>query len=155
MNINQRAGIRIKQLRKASGVSQKELSGQLVEMGFRMTQPYLVRVEQGQKSLKLDEAAAIAELLGVDAAQLLYGTVDQEISAIQAQQEDAKAELDKHLQRLEEINAKLAKIDSLEERKSALRRERSDLHHAIAYYRLTIRTAEQRLADLSESCEAG
>src|SRR6476660_3834677 len=88
-----RVGSRVRQLRKAAGVTQTELADQLTKLGLSFHQPKLVQVEQGRRSLKFEEAQAIAQILGVDVSLLIYGAEDAAVAAVQEQRQDALREI--------------------------------------------------------------
>jgi transcriptional regulator with XRE-family HTH domain len=88
VDFNQRVGARVKQYRQAAGVSQTQLATVLSTLGMPFHQQAIVRVERGQRPLRLEEALAVAENLGIDMALLLYDTSDAEKLALEEQIQD-------------------------------------------------------------------
>jgi transcriptional regulator with XRE-family HTH domain len=62
---------RLREIRKARDLSQTELARRMTEEGRPMNKAALLRIENGQRGLSLDEALALAELLKVAPAHLL------------------------------------------------------------------------------------
>lgn len=58
-------GRNIQELRKACGLTQSELAQQLTDLGLPFRQQTVVKIEQGQRPARLQEAAAIAGILEV------------------------------------------------------------------------------------------
>ena len=89
-------------------MSQAQLAQELASRRFPWVQQTAVRVESGSQPLKLEEAVAIAEILGVDMAKL-YGSprnAQRDAAALQLQISSAniarlrrqKAEIDRNLE---------------------------------------------------------
>jgi transcriptional regulator with XRE-family HTH domain len=55
--------LRMRLLREAHGVSQAEVAARVTRMGVPLPQQTIARIETGKRSLRLDEAAAIARAL--------------------------------------------------------------------------------------------
>src|SRR5215217_7258380 len=72
-NFNKRLGVNIRRFRKAANMTQAQLAQELTRRSFPWVQQTVVRVESGSQPLKLEEAIAIAEILGVDLVKL-YGS---------------------------------------------------------------------------------
>jgi transcriptional regulator with XRE-family HTH domain len=125
-DFNRRVGRTVQQFRKGAGLSQAELAQELAERGFPFGQTTVVKVEQGSRPLKLEEAQAIAELLGVSTPVLMSRAWNPELRAISDAAEQLREALDR--------------IDVLVKRK-----ERID--HEIARLERMQRDAERRLAD--------
>lgn len=66
----QSVGQRIQQKREERGWQQAELARRMVEAGFQYNQVTISKIEKSQRSLRLDEAAALASALHVDLAWL-------------------------------------------------------------------------------------
>ena len=66
MNINQRFGRRIKEIRKAKGLSQERLAN-LAEVD----RTYLPEVERGERNISLVVAEKIANALGVKLSKMI------------------------------------------------------------------------------------
>ena len=62
---------RLKERRADHNVSQNELARRMTEEGRPMSKAALLRIENGQRGLMLDEALALAELLNVATGHLL------------------------------------------------------------------------------------
>ena len=68
----QAVGRAIQQLRKGLGMSQADLATLLTDEGIPGFYPQtIVKIEQGKRSLKFVEAVAIANVMGIDATDLL------------------------------------------------------------------------------------
>lgn len=57
---------RLRELREWLGVSQADLARRMTELGFRMHQTAVAKIERGERPLRLDEAGALAYLLDTD-----------------------------------------------------------------------------------------
>jgi len=62
---------RLREIRDDRGFSQAELARRMTEAGRPMSKAALLRIEKGTRGLSLDEAVALAELLGVAPAHML------------------------------------------------------------------------------------
>jgi transcriptional regulator with XRE-family HTH domain len=80
-DFNQRVAANIRRFRKAAGMSQAELAHELTARGFSWVQQTVVRVENGSQPLKLEEAATVGKVLGVDVSVLSGSAEDEEIAA--------------------------------------------------------------------------
>lgn len=69
-DFNHRVGWNLRRFRNDAGLSQADLATALAVRGFPFQQPTVLKVERGSRPLKLDEAYAIAEVLGIDPANL-------------------------------------------------------------------------------------
>src|SRR4051794_35884755 len=65
------AGENVGVLRRGSGMTQTELAEAVSERGIPFRQQTIVKIEKGQRPLRLREADAIAAALGVDLAALV------------------------------------------------------------------------------------
>ena len=83
-------------LRKASGLSQTDLADMLAARGFSFQQPMVGKVERGERPLKADELAVIAQILSVRASDLLEDSPVAEAAAAAAQWRNAEAEIAIH-----------------------------------------------------------
>lgn len=63
-------GRNLRVLRTVAGLSQAELARNIEARGVQMVQQTVAKIETGQRSLRLHEAVATAEVLGVTIAQL-------------------------------------------------------------------------------------
>jgi transcriptional regulator with XRE-family HTH domain len=75
-DFNQRVGENLHQIRKAAGLSQADLAERLTARGLSFQQPTILKLEKGSRPLRLEEASAIAEELGVNVAALLQSNRD-------------------------------------------------------------------------------
>jgi transcriptional regulator with XRE-family HTH domain len=62
---------RLREMRKARGLSQAELAQLMTERGTPMNKAALLRIEKGERGLSLDEALAFAAVLNAAPAHLL------------------------------------------------------------------------------------
>jgi transcriptional regulator with XRE-family HTH domain len=73
MNINKEFGMRVKELRKAKGLSQEKLASQA------MVHPnYIGMVERAERNITLENIKKIADGLGVDIPTLFYFSKSEE-----------------------------------------------------------------------------
>lgn len=63
---DEQVGRNVQELRKARGLTQTELAERLAARGLPFRQQTVVKVEKGQRPLRLQEADAIASVLAVD-----------------------------------------------------------------------------------------
>ncbi len=62
---------RLKEVRKARGMSQAELAERATQAGVPLGKLALMRIENGQRGVSLDEMVALTELLGASPAHML------------------------------------------------------------------------------------
>jgi transcriptional regulator with XRE-family HTH domain len=94
-------GARVRSLRKTRGWSQERLAEQMQLLGFGWLQSTVAKTENGQRPLRLNEAAALAEVLGVPLAQATQPLPDDEdltalreqISQVSAAEEALRASI--------------------------------------------------------------
>lgn len=117
-DFNHRLGANVQRFRKAADMSQAELAHQLTERGFSFQQPTVLKVEKGTRPLKVDELAAIAEVLQINPGSLLE-QVDERLAALdQLRAADAaiaryNRERDQHRQAVERLDQEIAKNERL------------------------------------------
>jgi transcriptional regulator with XRE-family HTH domain len=71
-------GARMRQVRERNGVSQGSLAANLIIMhGISWHQTTVAKVEAGERPIRLGEAVAVAEVLGVPLATLVLGDGDE------------------------------------------------------------------------------
>lgn len=70
---NQRIGRSVQFLRQSAGLTQTDLAAALSARGLAFRQQTVVKVESGQRPLRLQEAEAIADALGVEVRQIVSG----------------------------------------------------------------------------------
>jgi transcriptional regulator with XRE-family HTH domain len=110
---NRRVGRNVQRFRKAAFLSQAELAQELAERGFPFGQTTVVKVEHGSRPLKLEEAYAIAELLGVSTPVLMsHGNPELEDAAEQLH--SALQGISVRLRRRERIDQEIAKFEALQ-----------------------------------------
>ncbi|MGW7706318.1 helix-turn-helix transcriptional regulator [Streptomyces sp. NPDC054771] len=68
--------LRMKLLREARGLSQAEIATRLSRMGVAVPQQTIARIETGKRSLRLDEATAIARALNADLLDMVQDPVE-------------------------------------------------------------------------------
>jgi len=85
MDFNQRVGANIQEIRKAAGWSQADLASELTRRGLPFYQPTILKIEKGSRPLKFEEAAHIADALGVDMAALFRVVDDENMASAIAQ----------------------------------------------------------------------
>ena len=79
---------RLREERERAGLSQADLAGRLSDvLNDAIYHSAVARMESGKRSVKIDEAIAIADVLGVRLAELLEDrdTVDDRIDELQIQ----------------------------------------------------------------------
>ena len=64
-------GTSVRLRRQQIGMTQVDLSGELTRLGLRMEPTTVTRLETGKRPVRLEEAVAIAQVLGVGLAELL------------------------------------------------------------------------------------
>lgn len=62
---NEKTGTAVKARRRALGMSQARVAAAMTESGLPMRQQTILKIEQGSRSLRLDEGLAMAGILGV------------------------------------------------------------------------------------------
>jgi transcriptional regulator with XRE-family HTH domain len=102
-DFNRRVGANLQRFRKATGMSQDGLAHELARRGLPFRQQTILKVEGGARPLKFEEAAAIAEILGLASADLLFVySEEQERADATAQLEEALAGIAASRRRFEE-----------------------------------------------------
>lgn len=71
------AAANIKELRKETGMSRRELVDKLAERGVSLHQTSLRRVEEGEQAVKIEEAIAMADIFGMTLEQFVTSPVDR------------------------------------------------------------------------------
>jgi transcriptional regulator with XRE-family HTH domain len=121
-------GRRMRQERERLAITQGGLANGLGELGMKLDPTAVTRIEKGDRGLRLNEALAIAQVLGCTLDYLLdpYPTpslddeierlverldeVDQRVHAAQTQAEHAQAMVASAVQQRDAISAQLAKL---------------------------------------------
>lgn len=62
---------RVRQLREAAKIPQTKLAERLAERGVKIDPTSITRIEKGTRGIRLDEAVAIADVLGVPLEETL------------------------------------------------------------------------------------
>jgi transcriptional regulator with XRE-family HTH domain len=72
--------------REARGISQEELAQRMTERGFGFSQATVWKIEQGKRPVKIDEAAALADALGLITWSSLFASPQdaRHVAAVQA-----------------------------------------------------------------------
>ncbi len=70
---------RLRETRKARGMTQGDLGGLMREAGYPMDKAAVQRVEKGERGISLDEALAFASVLSAVPAQLLTPPGDEDV----------------------------------------------------------------------------
>lgn len=138
-----RAGLRVPQLREAAGLSQWDLSARLLAMGlpqFRF-QNQVSRVELGRRFLTREEAAAFADVLGVDINVLLDGTDDVDVESLRRQQAEHLKNMGGDQLELAELKRKSRLTDTEIERYAQLEGD-------IAYHDSMARLLDTKISQL-------
>lgn len=65
---------RVRQVREGQGWSQEELARRLSEVGLRLDPTAITRLERGERSVRVEEAVAVAQTLGVPLDELLQSS---------------------------------------------------------------------------------
>lgn len=102
-DFNRRVGANLQKLRKATGMSQDGLARELARRSLPFRQQTILKVEGGARPLKFEEAAAIAEIIGlVSTDRLVNYDEAQEHEAAAAQFDAALAGIQESRRRFEE-----------------------------------------------------
>lgn len=81
MTMDEIFGESVATVRGLKGLSQRQLCGLLAELGFGIDPPALSRIESGSRSVRLSEAASIAEALEIDLSALTSGISSTDIES--------------------------------------------------------------------------
>jgi transcriptional regulator with XRE-family HTH domain len=133
-------GLKVKRLREGAGLSQTRLAELMTEKGAPFNQPGIVRVEQAQRVLSLDEALIMCQVLEVDLDVLIDDPEDLEYTNIQRQLDSAKAEIAARQKKIAGMKAKIA------EYQAAI----PDIEDEISYYRKVWSHHKQRMSRLAD-----
>ncbi|MFD5218061.1 helix-turn-helix domain-containing protein [Streptomyces tendae] len=136
--------LRMRLMREARGISQAEVAARVTRMGVPLPQQTIARIETGKRSLRLDEAAAIARALNVELPDLMSAPVEVRNARKQLQ------EAQKRLQKLgearfdAEVALEHAERARLEQRAQLqqLRDEEAQAQAAVEHLRAEIATAQ-------------
>lgn len=100
-------GAQVRAARQARGWSQKVLAAHLLEhAGVKLGQSGVVRLENGRRPTRLNEAVDIAWFLSIDLTPLFETPTEEEISAARAELLDAEVRRDAAAARLQGLLAK-------------------------------------------------
>lgn len=115
---------RMREERRRAGVSQADLAQRLTEMIGRQVDPSAVaRAEKHQRGVRLDEAIAIAEVLGVGLEAMLRdrGAVDDELDQLRQelsqhvwQQDQARNQLSRAQDSIAATERRIAELEASE-----------------------------------------
>jgi transcriptional regulator with XRE-family HTH domain len=112
-DFNHRLGERVMRLRKANGLSQADLAGMLAARGFSFQQPMIGKVERGERPLKADELAVIAQILSVRASDLLEDSPVGQAAAAATQWRNADAEIAIHRHQIQVHERAIEHVEGL------------------------------------------
>lgn len=101
-------GGRIRVVREAQGMSQQDVADQVADHGVRWHQTTVAKVEAGERELRLSEAVAVADVLGVEVAVLVGADHDDTAEA-----QGRAAELDAMAQWVESRRRRVRGADEL------------------------------------------
>jgi transcriptional regulator with XRE-family HTH domain len=99
-------GSRMRQARERAGLSQEQLAANLVLMhDVNWHQTTVRRTESGERPIRLSEAIAVADLLGVPLSELAHGAADdtprtERVALAYAALADVRQDIDRRLTRL-------------------------------------------------------
>jgi transcriptional regulator with XRE-family HTH domain len=115
-DFNARVGANVELFRKAADLTQTELAKQLSHRGFAFQQQGILKIEQGTRPLRLEEARTIAELLNVP-LDVLFEQTDERLAALEQlnSTEAAIARCDAeravHAQQVDRLTAEIAEYE--------------------------------------------
>ncbi len=66
-------GRRVRELREAAGLTQRQLASQMTAAGHTMHQTTIAKIEAGQRPVLVKESSALAGVLGVSQADMMPG----------------------------------------------------------------------------------
>jgi transcriptional regulator with XRE-family HTH domain len=123
-----RAGIRVRPIRRAAGVTMTTLAAELHALGLLRygKAPRLVALEHGQTLLSREEAELIARVLGTTPEVIMAGTDDEELERLKAELAGIVAEGREHRRQLRPLEDKLRETGAL----TKAERSRYDKHAA-------------------------
>jgi transcriptional regulator with XRE-family HTH domain len=133
-------GLKVKRLREGAGLSQTRLAELMTARGAPFNQPGIVRVEQAQRVLSLDEALIMCQVLNVDLDVLIDDPQDFEYTTLKRQEDKAQ----------EEIAARQKKIASMKAKIAEYQAAIPDVETEISYYRKVAANARQRISRLAD-----
>jgi transcriptional regulator with XRE-family HTH domain len=120
---NQRVGANLQRLRKAAWWSQADLADQLAARGLPFGQPTVLKVEKGARPLKLEEACAIAETLGVSLAALSQYVDNEQAAEAVAQIQRSNLTIAGGIRAIEDQHKRIEELHQLMERFRAVKRD--------------------------------
>lgn len=124
--------LRMRLLREARGISQAEIAARVTRMGMALPQQTIARIETGKRSLRLDEATAIARALSVDLFDMLSDPVEvrdarnqlkaaeADLGSLRAARLDADVELEKLDRARVELSVRVKQFQEEEARMEAV-----------------------------------
>lgn len=126
-DFNRQVGQNVQRFRKAASLSQAELAQELAERGLPFGQTTVVKVEQGTRPLKLEEAQAVAELLGISTPVLISHVWNPELPRLSEAAEQLHSAL-------EGIQIRLRRKERLDQEIAQQRRWQRDAERRLAEY---------------------
>jgi transcriptional regulator with XRE-family HTH domain len=131
-------GVHCKRLREERGWSQGKLGRKLAPLGFEMHQTTVAKLEAGGRPIRLNEAAAIAEVFGVSLWDLVHGEGPQEL-VNQHPQAVALRQMSKLESQIDDVSERLngARMDQTmaDARVFSLQQDRDELQQRLAEVR--------------------
>lgn len=105
---------RLREERSRLGLSQAEFADRLsARMGAPVYPSTITRIEKGERGVKLDEAVAMADVLGLPIAALIDGVhrVDEQIAALQRRRAEQESRSKAAFVEYEQAQSAIADID--------------------------------------------
>ena len=127
-DFNERVGANVRRFRKIAGLTQAALADRLRRQGHPFQQQTVLKVEGGNRPLKLEEAAELAEILTTP-VEALYGSITQATAKDRRIDEQIKvvAELEDRTRTItEELTDTQAQLAAAQSTLDALRNGRLD-----------------------------
>ncbi|MFE4409084.1 helix-turn-helix transcriptional regulator [Streptomyces sp. NPDC056821] len=116
--------LRMRLLREARGISQAEVAARVTRLGVQLPQQTIARIEAGKRSLRLDEAEAIARALGssltemsgrvveVTDAERQYAEAKQHRLELSEALRNAEADFERHALQTGELQQRVEALQS-------------------------------------------
>lgn len=117
LQAERRFGARVRQARTERGWSQRELAADLAAKGIKLDPSAITRLEKGQRPIRLDEAATLAEIFGIPLEEMIKPPtgIIAEAANIATQLAALLADAEGYRTRLRDVTAQaggLAEIES-------------------------------------------
>jgi transcriptional regulator with XRE-family HTH domain len=107
-------GKRVKELRKACGWSQEELARRMSALGFSWVQTTAAKTELANRPIRVNEAVALARLLGLTFERLLYpgGPAEERAHALTYRRSLLEHDVTRAATRVKQLTDEIAALDS-------------------------------------------